>query len=58
MPAVHHGFAPGRRLDIKLKSLPIVCNEDEHVAEKQQQRSARKLLLIGELAIPSRSEAI
>ncbi len=33
MLAVHHGFAPGRRLDIKLKSLPIVCNEDEHVAE-------------------------
>jgi len=28
------------------------------LTEKQQQRSARKLLLIGELAIPSRSEAI
>ncbi len=35
MLAVHHGFAPGRRLYIKLKSLPIVCNEDEHVAERK-----------------------
>ena len=33
MLAVRHEFAPGRRLDIKLKSLPIVCNEDEHVAD-------------------------